>query len=188
MQNTCEEHLWTHQVKPLTDVAELSFGDLTSSASVTEVARDVLGAVPERFALAGHSVGTIVALEIVRQAPRRVVKLASLNGNARGSVPVNFEVWNCREALTRSGRFDEALSVLAGRIYRRKDCLGTIPEITCPTLSPAGREDAVTSAALHEKMAERLPDVALRVLGDYGHYSPLEHPARVTAALQDWRV
>ena len=37
----------------------------------------------ERFALAGHSMGGYVALEILRRAPRRVERLALLNTHAR---------------------------------------------------------------------------------------------------------
>ena len=213
----CEEHLWTYQAKPLADVAALYFGDLTKGASVTEVARNVLEAAPESFALAGHSMGAIIAFEIMRQAPERVVKLAILSGNAGGSTPANFEVWNRWETLTRAGSFEAVLNVLTGWTYHgdnsllqaviklmgyrvgeeaflrqlntlrsREDRRSALAEITCPTLLLAGSDDAVTPVSLHEEMAERLPDVALKVLENCGHYSPLEQPASVTAALRDW--
>src|SRR6186713_1265788 len=51
--------------------------------SMTAIARRVLSEAPPRFALAGHSMGGYIALEIMRQAPERVAKLALINTQAR---------------------------------------------------------------------------------------------------------
>jgi pimeloyl-ACP methyl ester carboxylesterase len=48
-------------------------------SSIPAMARHVLDVAPERFAVAGHSMGGRVALEIMRAAPRRVTGLALLN-------------------------------------------------------------------------------------------------------------
>ena len=45
------------------------------------MAEDILAKAPEQFALAGLSLGGIVALEIMRLAPDRVLKLALLDTN-----------------------------------------------------------------------------------------------------------
>ena len=47
--------------------------------SITAMAAQLLRDAPERFALAGHSMGARVALEMVRQAPQRITGLALLN-------------------------------------------------------------------------------------------------------------
>src|SRR3954465_13412013 len=47
------------------------------------IARRGLGEAPPRFALAGHSMGGYIALEIMRQAPERVARLALINTQAR---------------------------------------------------------------------------------------------------------
>jgi pimeloyl-ACP methyl ester carboxylesterase len=57
--------------------------DLTGCDSVSALAAEVLAKAPPRFAVAGLSMGGYVALEIMRQAPERVVKLALLDTNAR---------------------------------------------------------------------------------------------------------
>jgi pimeloyl-ACP methyl ester carboxylesterase len=46
------------------------------------IARDILAAAPARFALAGLSMGVSIALEVLRQAPARVARLALLDGRA----------------------------------------------------------------------------------------------------------
>ena len=79
----CDEALWAHQTRYLAEVADVTVADLTGRDSVSELAADVLATAPPRFAVAGLSMGGYVALEIVRQAPERVVKLALLDTNAR---------------------------------------------------------------------------------------------------------
>jgi pimeloyl-ACP methyl ester carboxylesterase len=50
------------------------------------MADKVLSEAPERFALAGHSMGGRVAQEVYRKAPERVLKLALLATDYRGHV------------------------------------------------------------------------------------------------------
>jgi pimeloyl-ACP methyl ester carboxylesterase len=58
--------------------------DLTRSDTIAGLARDALAQAPQgSFALAGHSMGGYVALEVMRQAPERVERLALLNTHAR---------------------------------------------------------------------------------------------------------
>jgi pimeloyl-ACP methyl ester carboxylesterase len=49
--------------------------------TVGALAAEVLAAAPERFALAGLSMGGIVAMEVLRQVPDRVERLALLDTN-----------------------------------------------------------------------------------------------------------
>ncbi|WP_298243366.1 alpha/beta hydrolase [uncultured Bradyrhizobium sp.] len=55
--------------------------------SMADIAARLLREAPPRFALAGHSMGGYIALEIMRQAPERVIKLALINTQARPDTP-----------------------------------------------------------------------------------------------------
>jgi len=55
--------------------------------TVADMAGAILQDAPDRFALAGLSMGGIVAMEILRQAPNRVERLALLDTNPRAEVP-----------------------------------------------------------------------------------------------------
>jgi pimeloyl-ACP methyl ester carboxylesterase len=59
----------------------------TGADSITALAAAVLRDAPDRFALAGLSMGGIVAMEVVRQAPDRVMRLALLATNPRAETP-----------------------------------------------------------------------------------------------------
>jgi pimeloyl-ACP methyl ester carboxylesterase len=55
----------------------------TGSDSMASLAATVLATAPPRFALAGLSLGGILAMEVLRQAPGRVERLALLDTNPR---------------------------------------------------------------------------------------------------------
>ncbi|MDX1712030.1 MAG: alpha/beta hydrolase, partial [Rhodovibrionaceae bacterium] len=78
-----DEALWSHQLTALADLAECRVADLTQDDNVGDMAARVLAMMPERFALAGLSMGGYVAFEIMRQAPERVERMALLDTKAR---------------------------------------------------------------------------------------------------------
>ncbi len=59
----------------------------TQSDTVQTLAGQVLQDAPPTFALAGLSMGGIVAMEVLRQAPHRVTRLALLDTNPRAEAP-----------------------------------------------------------------------------------------------------
>lgn len=66
----CDDRLWRHQADYLTDLTGPLVVGVTDGASVSEMARSLLEAAPERFSLAGLYRGGYVALELLL-APRR---------------------------------------------------------------------------------------------------------------------
>ncbi len=78
----CDARLWQQQADDLADIAAPWIADLTQDDSIPAMAARVLAQAPQRFALAGLSMGGYVALEIMRQAPERVTHLALLDTSA----------------------------------------------------------------------------------------------------------
>jgi pimeloyl-ACP methyl ester carboxylesterase len=79
----CDRTVWTHQMSALSDLAEplcMEWG--SQHDSIVAMAEAVLQWAPERFALAGHSMGGRVAFQVYRLAPERVTKLAVFNTGA----------------------------------------------------------------------------------------------------------
>ncbi len=75
----CDEVLWADIPQRLGDVADVRVMSFRGFSSIPDMAEHVLATAPERFAMAGHSMGGRVALEVMRTAPRRVTGLALLN-------------------------------------------------------------------------------------------------------------
>ncbi|MDH3263927.1 MAG: alpha/beta hydrolase [Paracoccaceae bacterium] len=83
----CDARLFGPQINALSPSRPVGVGDLTGHDAVAAIAAEVLADAPERFALAGLSMGGIVAMEVIRQAPGRVARLALLDTNPRVELP-----------------------------------------------------------------------------------------------------
>lgn len=101
----CNEKLWEHQISYLTDIASVTVGDLTQNNTIEGMASSVLEKAPERFALAGLSLGGMVAIEIMRQASERVTHLALLDTNPRPPTDAQIEAWHKFIQMSKEGNF-----------------------------------------------------------------------------------
>ncbi len=76
----CDAAVWAPQVAALQNQARCVVPAWGLRDSLTAMAEQALAEAPtERFALAGHSMGGRVALEVMRLAPQRVERLALLD-------------------------------------------------------------------------------------------------------------
>lgn len=75
----CDATVWRPQLDGLADIATMQVPDYGDRDSLGAMAEQVLAEAPPRFALAGHSMGGRVALEVLRRAPGRVTRLALLD-------------------------------------------------------------------------------------------------------------
>jgi pimeloyl-ACP methyl ester carboxylesterase len=82
----CDARLFAAQLAALRP-RPVRVGDLSRSDSVAAMATAILRAAPPRFALAGLSMGAIVAFEIWRRAPGRVAGLAVFDSTCRAESP-----------------------------------------------------------------------------------------------------
>lgn len=101
----CDPDLWSHQVDHLAEIADVSVADITGGETMEELARQVLEHAPDRFALAGLSMGGYVAHEIMRQAPDRVERLALLDTSARPDTDEQKERRGQLIEMSRVGKF-----------------------------------------------------------------------------------
>jgi len=75
----CDATVWAHASARLEPHACVSISDYGLLDSLGAMADMVLREAPPRFAVAGHSMGGRVALEVLRRAPERVTALALLD-------------------------------------------------------------------------------------------------------------
>lgn len=107
----CDRVTWAHQLQGLADIADVRVPSFYGFDSIPDMARAVLAEAPARFAVAGHSMGARVALEIVRMAPERVERLALLD---TGTHPVRPGEAEKRQELVDLAR-REGMAALAAR-------------------------------------------------------------------------
>ncbi len=77
----CDARIFSPQIARFSAGRPVMMAPLTGRTSFAELAEDILAHAPPRFALAGLSMGGIAAMEIVRQAPDRVSRLALMDTN-----------------------------------------------------------------------------------------------------------
>jgi pimeloyl-ACP methyl ester carboxylesterase len=79
--------LYGEQLPVLWRLGPVTIADHTRDASMAAIASRILAAAPPSFTLVGLSMGGYIALEILRQAPDRVARLALLDTTARPDTP-----------------------------------------------------------------------------------------------------
>jgi len=82
----CDSRLFGPQIAALSGKVPLHLAPITAHDNMQELAAGILVTAPPRFALAGLSMGGIVAMEMVRQAPDRIERLALLDTNPRAEL------------------------------------------------------------------------------------------------------
>lgn len=99
--------LYQAQLPRLYRVGPVMVADHTRDDSIAGIAARVLRHAPPRFALVGLSMGGYTALEIMRNAPERVARLALLNTSARPDTPESIERRRLAIAAAERGEYRE---------------------------------------------------------------------------------
>src|SRR5512145_1996290 len=87
----CTSRLFDPQIQALSDGRTVLVADHMRDDSIPAIAARLLSETPERFTLAGLSMGGYVAMEVMRQAPERVTRLALLDTRATPDTPEESE-------------------------------------------------------------------------------------------------
>lgn len=108
----CDARMFQHQIAAFSAQRSICVASLTERDTVDGLAKDVLASAPERFALLGLSMGGIVAMEVIRQAPERITRLALLDTNPRAELTEvaanrNPQMQSVREGNLRAVMRDE---------------------------------------------------------------------------------
>lgn len=106
----CDARLWLPQVAALSAARTVQVGRITEGESVGEIAAAVLAEAPARFALAGLSMGGIVAMEVIAQAPDRVTRIALFDTNPKSEHPKVAEARAPLIAAAEQGRLEDVMA------------------------------------------------------------------------------
>lgn len=140
----CTELLYTPQIVAFAD-RPLMIADHRQHDTIPEIAASVLEKAPEKFSLAGLSMGGYIAMEIMRIAPERVSRLALLDTNARADTPEQTERREFLIDLTRKKDFKK------------------VPHLLYPGFVHASRElDEELKAIVVEMAMETGPEAFIR--------------------------
>ena len=211
-----DERLWHHQLVGLSNLADCAVPNLTEHDNITHLGQAILSTAPRYFALVGFSLGGIVAQELLRQAPERILKLALIDtstGKVEPEKLERFKTWRNAD----HAKFEETLKVLETWVHpentsvipliqdmgrnlgrevfkrqagvllsQRNNDTTVLQAFRGATLIIHGQDDPVSSCEGNEQMASLFKRSRRVGIPSCGHYAPLEKPEIVTALLSYW--
>jgi pimeloyl-ACP methyl ester carboxylesterase len=206
--------LWRHQSYHLNDIAEIYIIP-TSQNTPQKMIQSILKKAPSKFALAGHSMGGWLCLEIMKAFPDRVSKLCLLNTTARMDSKEKKIKRENMISKAQNGFFEEVVHALVDNfvfssfvkkdvrkmflevgetafinqqtsMLRREDSQLILPNISCPTLVVHAAKDIIFSIEEHKELVAEIKGAKLAIIEDSAHMSPLEMPQAITAFLRFW--
>ena len=116
----CSSRLYAEQLPALWRLGPVMVANHARDDSMAAIARRILVEAPERFALAGLSMGGYICMEIMRQAPGRVLKLALLDTQAWPDTPEQSERRRAQIAMAERGGLIEVIDQLYPLFVHRR--------------------------------------------------------------------
>lgn len=139
----CDARLWAHQKSVLENSTQICIPDVSQDSSIAQMAERTLDEAPPFFALAALSMGGYVAMEIMRKAPERVLKLALLDTMVRPDDETRAKARRGLLALAQLGRFKGVTPQLLPKLVHPR-CNGTAIAHTVQGMAEAvGKEGFV---------------------------------------------
>ena len=164
-------------------------------STIAEIASSILAAAPPSFALVGLSMGGMISLEIMRQAPERVKKLALLDTSARPDTPAQTELRRASIAQAKAGDFaailEQALKVglrpaawnnpELRQLYRRMG-------MTIGPESFSRHQEALIARIDSRPSLSRIDAPTLVLVGDIDQLTPPDRAKEIAAAIPGARL
>lgn len=133
----CDAAVWQQQTAALSARCSVQVAEHGLAATLGEMAERILARAAPRFALAGHSMGGRVALEVMARAPDRVTRLALLDTGYEALAP------------GEGGEREKAGRYRLLEIARRDGMLAMAKDWAVGMVHPARLNDASLMDAIH---------------------------------------
>ncbi|WP_368187342.1 alpha/beta fold hydrolase [Aestuariibius sp. HNIBRBA575] len=106
----CDARVFLPQIVDLSLDHAVTIIPLTQGERIEEIASAILTAAPAKFALCGHDMGGVVAMELARRAPDRITRLALMNCTPLADTPPVAVMRDEQIIKARAGRLQDALT------------------------------------------------------------------------------
>ncbi len=206
--------LWSYQCSHLSDIVDIIIPDLNHASTPDEMVSAAMIDAPPHFALAGHSMGGWVALEIIKRYPKRILALGLFNTSA---LPDSNEKHDFRQSMILEAEknnfafiintllnvfvynksvIDQVKKMLERNILAfinqekammmRGNLINILDTITCPTLIIHSENDAIFNMQDSQLLKQKIKHATLSTIKNCGHMSPMESPDIVTQMMKVW--
>ena len=187
----CSSDVFAAQIGALWRHGSVLAANTLDRATIPEIAAGIHGAAPAKFALCGISMGSYIALEVMRQSPERVAKLALLDTSARPDTP---EQAAARRTLVAQARDSadfisfavEALERIMIPKHRGVESIRAINRRMATAIGLDGfirQTDAVIARADARSLLSAITVPTLILVGDGDLVTPPDHSREMAAAI-----
>ena len=176
----CSAEVWGPQISALWVDRPIHVASTLAADTIEEVAAAILDAAPARFALAGISMGGYLCLEVMRQAPERVERLALLDTSARPDTPEQTAGrWALLEQLTEGDFVALATNTLSSIMHpehRGDPDIESVNATMARRVGPEGLERHTRIAISRPDSRPSLAAITIPTLVVVGAEDPLTPP------------
>jgi pimeloyl-ACP methyl ester carboxylesterase len=191
----CSARLYAAQIPILWRFGPVTVADHTRDDAMAAIGRRILANAPPRFALIGLSMGGYIALELLRQAPDRVARVALLDTAARADTPEQSARRDKLIGLARDGRFAEVTDalwpVLVHKDRQDEDDLKFLVRLMADETGPEAFIRQQTALKARPDYRESLPAIrcpALVLVGDGDTLTPPDRSEEIAAGIPGARL
>jgi len=140
----CDARLFTPQINEFSATRSVQVAAVTDCKSIEDMAQKVLDSAPQHFALAGLSMGAMVAMEILQRAPERVTRVALMDTNSQSETPAIAAMREPQIVGVMAGRLPEVMSDVMRPEYlaagpKRAEVLNLMQAMAMTSANPSGR-------------------------------------------------
>lgn len=101
----CDARVFTPQITEFSTERAVQIASISGCETIEQMAQKALDSAPAQFALAGLSMGAMVAMEMLHRAPERVTRVALMDTNSQSETPA-----------IAAAREPQIVGVMAGRL------------------------------------------------------------------------
>lgn len=191
----CDARVFAPQIEALSARVPVTVAPLLGGERIESIAAHILTMLPERFALAGLSMGGIIAMEILRRAPARVSRLCLMATTPLAETPAQAAE---REPLivgARTGRLAEMLEkALPAECLApgpgRSEILNTVRKMGLTLGSDAfvAQNRALQRRMDQQAAARRCHVPALILCGEYDRLTPVKRHELLASLIPQARL
>lgn len=191
----CTAEVFAPQITALWPYGPVTIAATLAGESIPELAAAALASAPPRFALVGISMGSQIGLEIMRQAPERVVRLALLGTSARLDTPEQSAQRRAMIDLVKGGRLfhlaEQLTSLILHPAHRDDVMLRGIILRMCRTVGADGfvrQQEAIIARPDPRPGLAAISVPTVVLVGDKDALTPPESAAELAAAIPGARL
>jgi pimeloyl-ACP methyl ester carboxylesterase len=106
----CDARVFAPQIADLSRDHAVMVAPATCGERMEEIASQILSWAPAKFALMGMGLGGMVAMEIIRRAPERVIRIALVSTSPQADTPETAAARETQIIAARAGRWADVLT------------------------------------------------------------------------------